>query len=245
MNSSMDTAADPFLRIPAGLKAIIFDLDGTLYRQRPLQFATSLRFFRQYWYRPKSARRTARAIRAYLSAPDTLRNEVLEDHEQDLPALHLKRASQLSGLPEDYVRECARRWIMEEPLGILPRYLHDSLNEVLNEFRSVSLKLAVFSDYPAAEKLSALGVRHFFDLISSAHDREVGRFKPDPRGLLLSMEKLGVSAAETLYVGDRQAIDGVAAERAGVAFAVAGDGHPRPSSSFRELLAAVKTKNCA
>lgn len=53
------------------------------------------------------------------------------------------------------------------------------------------------------------------DLILGWED--VTRQKPDPEGLLLGLERLGVSSSRALYVGDH-ALDAEAARRAGVHF---------------------------
>jgi hypothetical protein len=51
----------------------------------------------------------------------------------------------------------------------------------------------------------------------------------------LVLERMGIPPRQALYVGDRQEIDGLAAERAGMAFFAAGDGHPEPAQSFQRL----------
>ena len=45
-------------------------------------------------------------------------------------------------------------------------------------------------------------------------------FKPNPRGLLVAIERLGATAGETLYVGDRLDVDLPTAEAAGVRCAI-------------------------
>ena len=54
------------------------------------------------------------------------------------------------------------------------------------------------------------------DLIIGGED--VNNAKPDPQGLLLCIEKLGLKKGDVLYVGDN-IVDAQAAERAGVDFA--------------------------
>jgi phosphoglycolate phosphatase-like HAD superfamily hydrolase len=50
----------------------------------------------------------------------------------------------------------------------------------------------------------------------TAQDPEVQRFKPHPRGLEVTLGRLGVSKREAIYIGDRADVDGEAAGRAGV-----------------------------
>jgi HAD superfamily hydrolase (TIGR01549 family) len=97
------------------------------------------------------------------------------------------------------------------------------------------LRLGIFSDFRPATKLRALRIEHFFEVVISAQDLEVQRFKPDPLGLELVLERMGIVATQALYVGDRAEIDGAAAHRAGMAFFAAGDGDPEQVTSFQRL----------
>jgi putative hydrolase of the HAD superfamily len=97
--------------------------------------------------------------------------------------------------------------------------------------RASGLRLGVLSDYPPEAKLAALGVGDLFDAVLCAQAPEVGVFKPNPRGILVLLERLGVAPSEALYVGDRAEVDAAAARAAGVACAIlsskaggAGDG---------------------
>lgn len=92
---------------------------------------------------------------------------------------------------------------------------------------SRGIALGVVSDYPAAEKLHALGVSRHIDAVVTAQDPDVQRFKPDPRGLVTALQRLGVPPARAIYFGDRPEVDGVAADRAGVACVLVGR-HGRP-----------------
>ena len=83
--------------------------------------------------------------------------------------------------------------------------------------KSNSISSGVVSDYPAGPKLQALGVEDMFDVVVSAQDVDVGEFKPSPRGLLVAINRLGVSAGEAVYVGDRIDVDAKAARQAGIA----------------------------
>jgi putative hydrolase of the HAD superfamily len=100
--------------------------------------------------------------------------------------------------------------------------------------RRRGLRVAACSDYPPAEKLAAMGIAGLFDVVVSAQDPDVQRFKPDPRMLEVALERLGVSKEEALYVGDRPEVDAEAARRAGIACAIVGS--RRPAARAREFL---------
>ena len=82
------------------------------------------------------------------------------------------------------------------------------------------MKMGVFSDYPAADKLGALGISNYFDIALSAQDDAIRAFKPNPAGICRVVEHLGVAPRQTLYIGDRPDVDAIAAEAAGVQCAI-------------------------
>ena len=218
---------------PDELRAVVFDVDGTLYRLRELKRAVQLHMVRGNWQRPLESWRVHRAVTAYRHALEALR--VAPPTEADLSESHLEYASEAAKLSKEFVRRCADRWMTEEPLAFLPRYRYAGVPEVLKQMSEAGLRLGIFSDLPPALKLRALGIEDFFDSVLSAQDTDVQRFKPDPQGLLVVLKRLGVPPNRALYVGDRFEIDGVAAERAGMAFFAAGDGHAEPGKSFDRL----------
>jgi FMN phosphatase YigB (HAD superfamily) len=108
----------------------------------------------------------------------------------------------------------------DEPLPFLSRCLQPGVAQFLASCRARGLRLAALSDYPPEAKLQALGLSGSFDLVLSAQSPEVNVFKPNPRGLLLALERLGVDRSEALYVGDRADVDAPTAEAAGVRCAI-------------------------
>ena len=99
----------------------------------------------------------------------------------------------------------------------------------------------MWSDYPAEEKLAALGLRA--EVVVSATDPEVDRLKPDPRGLEVALARLGASAEHCLLVGDRDERDGEAARRAGVEWRLKvweTRGDPRGFVDYDELLCGLE-----
>ena len=58
-------------------KAVIFDLDGTLYRPETLRRAMLLRLLHAHAVRPLRGLRTARVLRAYRNAQEHLRNAAI------------------------------------------------------------------------------------------------------------------------------------------------------------------------
>ena len=202
----------------AALKAIVFDLDGTLYRQDGLRRAMLLRLVRGHAFRPMAGLRTMRVLGAYRKAQEHLRRAATGAAAPiDLAAAQLRLACEWTNAEPDMIAECVNRWMEAAPLTLLARHLQPGCLEFLRACQARHLRMAVLSDYPAEAKLKALGLDGLFDVVLTAQSTEVGVFKPHPRGLLLALDKLGVRPAEAIYIGDRPDVDAVAAEAAGVA----------------------------
>ncbi len=222
----------------ARLKAVIFDVDGTLYRQGPLRRAMALRLVRAHLLAPLRGLRALKMISAYRRAQEELRDAPAGS---DLARLQLEQAAAICGLDAKAIALCVERWMDQAPLDLLPRFLQPGLHVFLRALKAQGLKLGVLSDYPAESKLRALGLDGLFEVSLCAQSRAIGVFKPHPRGLLHALERLEVGAGEALYVGDRAEVDAAAAAAARVACAILssepaapGDGYTR-FTSYAEL----------
>jgi len=198
---------------PTRLKAIVFDVDGTLYAQAGLRRAMMGQLLRAHLARPWTGVNTFRILQAYRQAQEQLRETPVQG---DLAVAQLQLACQRAGAPEELVRSLVARWMEEAPLSLLPRFMDPALPALLQTARQRGVRLGVFSDYPAAQKLGALGLTDFFEVVLTAQDPAVNRFKPDPSGLREALRRLGAEGGEALYVGDRAKVDAVAAEAAGI-----------------------------
>jgi phosphoglycolate phosphatase/putative hydrolase of the HAD superfamily len=210
------------------LKAVIFDIDGTLYRQPPLRRAMLRRLLAMLATQPVRGVEVLRVLRAYRRAQESLRAKPIAGA---VAAAQIRLASEHSRVDPARVADYVRRWMEDEPLGLLSRCGQPGALDLLRECRTRGLRLAALSDYPAEAKLEALGMRDLFDVILCAQAPEVNVFKPHPRGLLVALERLGVSAAESLYIGDRADVDAAAALAAGVPCAILSGRQSRPGEA--------------
>lgn len=214
----------------APLRAIVFDVDGTLYDQAPVRRAMFCRLAQFAMSHPVEGVAVLRILRAYRRAQEALRDG---GDEGDVAAAQEQLAARWTGYSRHRVRASVARWMDQEPLSLLTSARSDGLFEALFAARRRKLRLGVCSDYPAHSKLHALQVGPLFDVVVCAQDANVQRFKPHPRGLLVAIEQLGVQPEETLYVGDRPEVDAVAAARAGVASLIV---NSRPTKSSHASL---------
>lgn len=110
-------------------------------------------------------------------------------------------------------RACADRWMNAGTR------LYPETAAVLAELRARGARIAVIST-KIRERIEDFVAKHLsagtVDVIVGGKD--VAQPKPDPEGLILAMEKLGVAPRDCLYTGDT-VIDAEAARRASVPFA--------------------------
>jgi FMN phosphatase YigB (HAD superfamily) len=195
------------------LTAIVFDIDGTMYRQGQLRRAMLARLVGAHAAHPIVGWHTLHALRAYRQAQERLRGAPASG---DVGGAQIRLAAERANMDPQRLAQYVDRWMEREPLALLPRCVRPGLRELIVASRSQGIRLATLSDYPAQAKLAALGVSGMFDAVLCAQDPEIGAFKPNPRGLLVALERLDSRASETLYVGDREDVDAPAAHAAGM-----------------------------
>ena len=79
----------------------------------------------------------------------------------------------------------------------------DGVAETLRQLKSNGMKMAIVSTKRKnmiMRGMKLIGIEDLFDTVIGIDD--VQRAKPDPEPLVLAMERLGSSAAETLMIGD-------------------------------------------
>jgi phosphoglycolate phosphatase/putative hydrolase of the HAD superfamily len=202
--------------LAANKRAVLFDLDGTLYDQRRLRIRIACRLAGALLRRPYYAKQTIECLRAYRRAQEQLRGL---KSVQDLGIAQFQSASRMCGYPIELVQEIVHTWMEEQPLSLLASCIYTGLPEFLDFLHQHHIALAVVSDYPAWDKLRAMGLDHYFQVVITAQDKDVQVFKPSTAGIRLALCRLGVDPHQALYIGDRPEVDGVAAARSGVTYA--------------------------
>jgi FMN phosphatase YigB (HAD superfamily) len=213
--------------LPPTLKAIVLDVDGTLYDQRSLRRAMAVKLLRHAVCAPLRNWRTVHVLRVYRQMQEQLR--AYEGGGVDLATTQIERVAAHTGMEPEDVRQIVRRWMELEPLPLLAARARAGLGPLIAGARARGIRLGVLSDYPCRHKLEALGLAHSVDVVVCAQDPTVQRFKPDPRGLLAVFQQLGVPPDEGIYVGDRPDVDAVAAHRAGARSVIVA-GRPLPGT---------------
>ena len=198
---------------PSAITAVLFDLDGTLYHQRPLRMRMARELALFVLRRPVEGGRTARVLRAFRHAQETLRMRGVP-YDEDV---QIEEAASRVGLDTRAVRAVVREWMFERPLPhLLPHRAAGSV-PLLDHLAARGIRAGVLSDYAAVDKLEALGLRQRFSVVLAAGDPDVRALKPSPRGFLAAASRWGVRPGQVLVVGDRVDADGAGAEAAGMA----------------------------
>jgi HAD superfamily hydrolase (TIGR01509 family) len=213
------------------IQAVIFDVDGTLYHQPQLRAIMArqlaLHLLKKPWaWREVQLLKDFRALREQLTA----------EPDADLGQEQYQRVAQRRGVSPALVKATVEKWMQRAPLPHLAACRRTGVRSFFQELRQQGKAIAVFSDYPAREKMRAMGLSA--QVVVCADDPRVNRLKPDPKGLLTTAQDLGVEPGACLYVGDRDQLDGEAARRAGMAYLIwepKPTGRPHRFGSFGQL----------
>lgn len=189
------------------IELVVFDVDGTLYAQKPLRIRMLCALFLHTL--TSGSLKTVKVLKHFRRIREDLGDREVQNFEAEL----LDRTSQATGTSPEQIARIVHEWIEVRPLASLKSCRYSGLTEVFRGLRARGIKIGVFSDYPAAEKLKSLGLEA--DFVISAGDAGVGILKPSPLGLFQLMDKAQTKPSSTLMVGDRIDRDGEAAKRAG------------------------------
>ena len=210
------------------VKAIIFDVDGTLYEQSRLRSKMLVDLLAYYALRPWRLQemrilqrfRAEREKRPGASGPD------LENAQYTWCA-------DKGRFPVQKVRQVVDRWMFTHPNQYLLNCVYPGTHSFFDAIRQQGIKIGIYSDYKAHDKLAAMNLAA--DIVVSSTDPEIDQLKPAPAGLLHIADALNLSPEECLFIGDRQELDGLCAERAGMPYLIV-DKQPFSSFTFYQHL---------
>jgi HAD superfamily hydrolase (TIGR01549 family) len=202
------------------IRALLFDLDGTLYRQSPMRALMAVELITLTFKSPIRAPRCWRGLKEYRRAQETLRAGATTSSTMAVDQFAL--ASARAGLPVVELERLVAEWMLERPLKYLRYCRPKGLEALLDFLDRQGVRMGILSDYPADAKLSALGLAGRFSPVLCATDPQIARLKPNPRGYLVACERWQLQPREVLVVGDRLDVDAAGAAAAGMSCVIVG-----------------------
>ena len=194
---------------------LLFDVDGTLYRQDILRILMLVRMLKALVRNPFKLYRTIKIISVYRKEMELLRSK-----NGASPEGQIANTIRATGYSGDVVKECIDFWFKQEPLKYMKLCLRKNMIKLIKDREKAPMLLGVYSDYPAADKLKELGVYQCFNTIVCSQDEDVKALKPSPKGFMIAAERMGLRPDQVLYIGDRYEVDAVGARNAGMQFLI-------------------------
>ena len=170
------------------IKAFIFDVGGTLV---------------------KTDKAILEALRRALQGQD-----IIFQNEQDV--INVFGQGQLKNVEtavkgsyadkdvDEKIKLCFKSFQTIFPSQVMHHFIViDKVLSGLQQLHKSGMKLAVLTGFDRRETLfflEKMGLQQYFDLVLSAED--ILKHRPDPRGLVLVLEKLRMNPEEVIYVGD-------------------------------------------
>ena len=202
------------------IRAIFYDLDGTLRMNVPNGWRAFADFASELGLNssPEDRLRIARWEHYYFGGSAEIRSDRVtftdspsfwENYSRRQLAVLGASPEQVSGIAPKLSQRMSESY---RPLDIIP----DDLVETLAVLKEQGYSLGVLSnrDKSYSGYLAERGLDEFFSLAVFAG--EAGMYKPDPGVFHYLLEKAGVSADESIYVGDNYYADVVGAREAGM-----------------------------
>ena len=204
-----------------GVKAIFFDLDGTLRHSVPSGGEVFSNYAASLGLRVNAEDRV-RATRwehLYWASSADLRDDLLAhsgETENFWIEYSRRRLIALGAAPAQAVelspKISAHMGEAYKPESVIPQ----EVRRALVELKQAEYFMAVLSnrDKPFQDLLKSHGISEFFSF--SLAGGEVNSFKPDPGLFEQALKRAGLAAREAVYVGDNYFADVIGSRRAGL-----------------------------
>ena len=186
--------------------AVAFDFDGTLYSFESIKRP----FMWRNWYWAKSLRACLRARQAMRSESFRTPEDMLQ-FQDDFLMRHLN-------ISAEKARERFEKLMIHRLAAALsPKRQRPGLTEFLDHLLAQDKKIILISDLPINEKLQTIGLWDYPWSAKVAAD-DIGVLKPKAAIFETALNEAQVTAAKTIYIGDRVDTDAEGALALGMNF---------------------------
>ncbi|WP_024653522.1 HAD family hydrolase [Borrelia persica] len=184
------------------IKAVVFDLDGTLYPESSMnlimfpEFLKNIRFFLAF----KKVRKEVRVLQ---------REKSLPSNRDELVSMQVNMLASYLGFDKNRCEFLLKKIYYGDSFSNKFRNIkpYSGVHDLIYSLKSNGIKLGVMSDFPIATRVSnLLGIDDsFWDILYSSED--TGYLKPNKIAFLRILDELGVDSNHVLYVGNSYEYD--------------------------------------
>lgn len=195
------------------IKAVIFDLDGTLYDQSKLRRCMTKRlliYYSMHLFRVRDIQ-ILMSFRNIREDNKFKEGQLIKDEQYNVIAKRLN-------IPLKRVESVIDKWIDKVPLIYIHPFIYPGVKDFFDKLNKRNVKIIIFSDLPGEEKMKILDLPDYQFFCSN--DKDINALKPDPKGLSVILAKTGFRVGECLFIGDRDERDGECARRKGMDYLI-------------------------
>ncbi len=192
-------------------KVIIFDVDGTLYNQSKLRKKMAFKLLAYYILRPWRYRDLL-IIKTFREEREKRAGQSYKNLQEE----QFKWCADKLNLSVEKVKKVVLKWMFEQPNRYLHSCIYPEITAFFETIREEKIPIAIYSDYPAKEKLNFMKLKA--DFFVSSTDDHINALKPLPNGLMAVCKHFNIEANDCLFIGDRHEMDGLCAENAGMPY---------------------------
>ncbi len=193
------------------LKVLILDVDGTLYDQSKLRMKMIIFLLKYYLVRPMQIRDLL--ILYYFRSERKKKAGYCHNNLENEQYLW---CAEKIDVPLERIKKVVSKWMFEFPNPYLSDCSYQEVYPFLELAKEHQIKVAVYSDYPAVDKLEYLKIKA--DLVLASTDPQINCLKPKPIALIHIMQIFGVHPDQCLFIGDSDELDGRCAAQANIAY---------------------------
>ncbi|HEX2787694.1 MAG TPA: HAD family hydrolase [Ignavibacteria bacterium] len=190
------------------IKAVVFDVDGTLYNETKLRRYVLWMIFVNFLKSPIRTYKYLKIVLSYRKFHEHLRFDAKTKNKFKA---QVQITADKFGMNYDDVYKIINEWIHIKPLPFISKSKYKDLDSVIAWLKKNNFRIGLLSDYPCMRKAEALGIKDDMDLIKCSTDEDIDFLKPSSLGFTRVAQILNLQPQEIAYVGDRSHIDMVGA----------------------------------
>jgi FMN phosphatase YigB (HAD superfamily) len=204
-------------------------MDGTLYYRLPLRILMIINIILHCIFHPFRIKEilVIRYFRKIRENENLLKNKNFKDVQYELICNKFKMSVEETKSIIDF-------WLMKKPLKYLNLCKDKDLEKIIDSLHEKKIKIIIYSDYPALEKVKALNIKA--DYIYSSEDENILSLKPSPKALEYINKNLNLSFNDMLIVGDRYEKDGKLADYYNIDFIILPQNQFKRNKIYRQLI---------